>query len=341
MNFFKLVERWFVAFSLGAMVLGLLVPQSGYFMKDLAVVWLAGILFFTGLKLDFRTAISHLRRPWLVAYAAVVLMIAFPFGVYGLARLFLPTELAYGVVIVAAMPAGLAASSLTDISRGRAELALIVTLITSLACPLATPWVIRTCTGISPGEGWAFMWKQARFLALILFTPMAAAYVVKRLFPKPVAKFREAYTGLAMLSLSLLILAAMSGSSEKFMEMIRSRPAAAAGLFAFMFGFSALMHTAGYLMAPWRPAPDRAALSVCSAYVNNGLAIVFATKFFVPIEGIGAAALLPAVLIEVPMILAIRALKSWMERGGGLSAESGRAVDGVDGVGEVEEVDES
>ncbi len=314
MSFFKFVERWFVAFSLGAMMLGLFVPQSGYFMKDLAVVWLAGILFFTGLKLDFRTAFSHLRRPWLVLYAAVVLMIVFPFGVYGLARLVLPERMAYGVVIVAAMPAGLATSSLTDISRGRAELALIVTLVTSLLCPLATPWVIRTCTGISAGDGWAFMWKQARFLALILFTPMAAAFLVKRSIPRTVARFREAYTGLAMVSLSLLILAAMSGSSEKFMAMIRSHPWTAAGLFAFMFGFSALMHAAGYLMAPWRPAADRAALSVCAAYVNNGLAIVFATKFFVPIEGVGAAALLPAVLIEVPMILAIRVLKAWMER---------------------------
>jgi bile acid:Na+ symporter, BASS family len=322
MRFFKFVERWFVVFSLGAMALGLFLPRCGYFMKDIALLWLAGILFFTGLKLDFRAAFSHLRRPGLVVYATVVTMVLFPLAVYGLARLVLPEKLAYGVVIVAAMPAGMACSSLTDISRGNTELAVTVTLVTSLACPAITPWIIKLCTGIS-GGGWGFMGRQALFLAGVLLTPMAAAFIVKRVLPATVMKFRDAYTGLAMLSLSLLILAAMSGSSEKFMTMLKENPAEGAAVFAFMVGFSALMHIAGYLMAPWRPMADRAALSVNAAYVNNGLAIVFATEFFLP--KLGAAAILPAILIEVPMILAIRVLKWWMER-------REQAVDEVDQV---------
>ncbi len=326
MKFFKLVERWFAVICVAATLLGLFVPQSGSFMKDLATVFLAGILFFTGLKLDFRAAVGHVARPWLVIYAAIVLMVVFPLGIYGLARLTLPNkDLACGVLIVAAMPAGLAGSSLTDIARGNTALALVVTMLTSLICPVVTPWMIRLCTGLSAGEGWSFMGKQALFLALVLFTPLGAAYLVRRLFSGTVRRFREACTGLSMISLALLILAAMSGSSKEFMRMIKDHPGHAAILTGFMFGFSAILHVAGYLIAPWRPVADRAALSVNSAYVNNGLAIVFSRKFFLPI--IGAPALLPAILLEVPMVLAIRVLKSWVQRRGDRPEETAPADD--------------
>ena len=53
------------------------------------------------------------------------------------------------------------------------------------------------------------------------------------------------------------------------------------------------------------PLEDRVAVSVNMAYVNNGLAIVFAMMFFKD----EAAAVLPAVFIEFPMIIMIVPLK--------------------------------
>ena len=90
----------------------------------------------------------------------------------------------------------------------------LVTLVTSLACPLVTPWVIGLGAGQAAGGGWPFLGRQALFLAVILFAPMAAACLVRRVSPRRVARFREAYTGLSMISLALLIFGAMSAASE-------------------------------------------------------------------------------------------------------------------------------
>ena len=307
----KHVERWFWAFCVGAVLAGLFLPQAKLliYWPWTPKVFLGGILFFTGLKIDFRAAGRELARPWFLLYVTALLMVGLPLGLYGLARWLVPA-FALGVLITAAMPAGLAGTSLVDIVKGNTALALVITLVTSAVCPLVTPLVIRLGSGASAGEGWAFMGRQAAFLALILFLPVAAAWVVRRLFPAAVERHRQGLTGLSILSLTLLIIAIMASVSDRFKVLIDREPWSAVGLLLFMGLFSALMHLAGYFLAPWRPVGDRAAISINSAYVNNGLAMVFATTFFKEND----FAVLPAIFLEIPMVLAILPLRAWVAR---------------------------
>ena len=339
------VERWFWAFCIGAVLFGLLVPQAKLlihypWLADphdpanlplLNYPWttklfLGGILFFTGLKIDFRAAFRELARPWFLLYIVVMLMVVLPLGIYGLARWLVP-GFALGVLIAAAMPAGLAGSSLTDICKGNTALALVVTLATSAACPLVTPLVVRLGSGeaaaAGAAAGWLFMGKQALFLALILFVPVAAAALVRQLFPAAVERHRGGLTGLSILSLALLIVAIMASFRSQFMALVHSRPWDAAWLILFMCLFSVSMHLAGYFLAPHRPVIDRAAISVNTAYVNNGLAMVFSTTFF---AGDSHAAL-PAIFLEIPMVLAILPLRAWVTR----CADGAAKVAGSDG----------
>ena len=107
-------------------------------------------------------------------------------------------------------------------------------------------------------------------------------------------------------------LASLVGGSD-FKDLVRESPWLALRLFLFMCGFSAFMHLVGCFLAPWRPVADRAAISVNTAYVNNGLAIAFAVEFFRHTE-MGAAAVLPAILLEAPMAVALVPLKMWVAR---------------------------
>ena len=54
------------------------------------------------------------------------------------------------------------------------------------------------------------------------------------------------------------------------------------------------------------------ALSVNMAYVNNGLAIVFAVEFFKDNPAFGVAAVLPAIFLEIPMALMLVPCKRFM-----------------------------
>ncbi|HOX08023.1 MAG TPA: bile acid:sodium symporter [Planctomycetota bacterium] len=324
----KHVEKWFWAFCVGAVLVGLLLPPAKLLVwypwtadvhdpNNLPLfkygwttkVFLGGILFFTGLKIDFRTAFRELSRPWFLLYVSVMVMVVLPLGLWGLAKWLLP-GFALGILIVAAMPAGLAGSSLTDICKGNTGLALIVTMVTSAVCPLVTPLVVRVGTGGAGEAGWLLMGQQALMLALLLFLPLAAAALVRRVFPALVERHREGLTGLSILSLSLLIISIMASVSDQFKDLVRRDPWSAVWLILFMAFFSASMHLAGYFLAPWRPVRDRAALSVNTAYVNNGLGMVFATTFFAN----QSEAVLPAIFLEIPMVLAILPLRAWVAR---------------------------
>lgn len=306
------VESWFWAICLAATLLGLFVPEAGAPLRGLILPFLGGIMYFTGLKLDFGAARRELARPSLALYASAMRLALLPLAVFALARAVLPPEYAAGVLIVAAMPAGMACSALSDVVGGSAALALVITLVSSLLCPLVTPLVVGVGAAPAAGTGGGFFARQAAFLAAALLSPLAAAWLTRRFLPGVVARLRGACTGLSILSLALLILAAMSASSADFLALLRGRPALIARLTGFMFAFSALLHAAGLFMAPWRGLADRAALSVSMAYVNNALAIVFATRFYR--SALGSAAVLPAILLEVPMILALLPLRVWARR---------------------------
>ncbi len=308
----RIIRQWFWAFCVIAALVGLFLPAVGAPIGRVLKFMLGSILFFTGLRLDFSAAFHELIRPRMVAYLSVMRLIVLPPIVYFFARLVLPEPFAVGVLIVAAMPAGTAGSALADIVHGNPALALVGTLVTSMLCPLVTPWVIALCSGYAIEGGAAFLLHQAVFLALILFVPLGAALAVRRAFPAQVKRRRGLWAVLAMISLFLLICGALSTVSADFKELLWNEPWLALGLCLFMCCFSAGLHVVGYLMAPWRPVRDRAALSVNTAYVNNGLGIVFAAQFFSVDPRLGAAAVLPAILLEIPMALALVPLKAFV-----------------------------
>ena len=308
----KILDRWFWAFCVAAALAGLLFPGPLRFLAEHIRYLLGSILFFTGLRLNFRAAWNEVRRPGLSLYAAVFRLVVFPLLAYQAARLFLPPPLAVGVLIVTAMPAGTACSSLADVVRGNASLALVGTLVTSLASPFVTPWVVEFGSGISGSADPAFLLRQTRFLAVILFVPLGAAFALRRGFPKLIEPRRDWWAALSLISLFTLIAGALASVSHDFHDLLREQPRLAAGLFVFMAMVSGLFHLAGYWIAPWRPRADRMALSVNMAYVNNGLAIVFAVEFFKDNPAFGVAAVLPAIFLEIPMALMLVPCKRFM-----------------------------
>ena len=310
----KFIETWFWAFCVAAALIGLLLPEVVMPLAGGMKLLLGSVLFFSGLKLDYSAAWKEIKWPGVVVYGAVVRLVGLPLAIYAVAGLVLPAPLAVGVLIVAAMPSGTACSSLTDVVRGNAALALVGTVVTSLACPFAVPWIIELASGQTAAGGLPFLLKQAAFLAIVLFVPLGAALLLRRGFPGVVKRHANVWPVMAMVSLFLLICVVLASASDSFTFMVNERPGQAVGLFVFMSIMSAGFYLAGYFLTPWRSDPDRAALSVNMAYVNNSLAIVFAIEFFQPLEGLGAAAVLPAIFLEIPMALMLIPLKAWMAR---------------------------
>lgn len=308
----KFLERHFWILCIATTLAGLLYPPVGYPFRNVAL-FLMGILFVSGLKLDFAAALREFRRPGLLLYVCAMFLVVLPGVAYLAARAVLDEQFAVGVLILVCMPAGVVTSSLTDITGGNAALALVVTLATSLLCPLVAPPLINAVTGELAHGGAQLLARQAIYLAGILFAPLTAAFFVRRHWPNLVNRHRDALTGLSILLLGAVILGAMSLAGDQCMAWVRRSPAEAVKLVGFLFGLSAMLHVAGYWIAPWRPRPDRGALSINAAYVNNALGIVFANAFFASNPKFALAAI-PSVLLEIPMTLAILPVRWHLSR---------------------------
>ncbi len=304
----------FWLFCVGAALIGLLAPQLVSPLVPIIRYLLGAILFFTGLKLDFQGAVRECVRWPTVGTLVFARLVAAPGVLYGLARLVLPEPLAVGVLIVAAMPAGRACNALTDVMGGNAALALASTLATTAVCPAVTPWVIELFSGHTPEAEMTFLVQQAAFLFLILLVPLSVAFLLQHLFPEPVRRRRKEWATLAMMSLFLLIAGALASASDDFRMQLTTEPRQTIELLVFMVFFSFFLHVAGYWLIPRHSLRNRVALSVNLAYVNNGLAIVFAAEFFRCRPELGVAALLPAILLEVPMALALVPLRRFVAR---------------------------
>ena len=315
----KHIENLFWLICLAAIGLGLFVPASGLWLKPGIHYFLMAILFFTCLKIDWSRTVSHIREPAFLAYITAMFLLVLPVGIWALGEALVPA-FTLGVVILAAMPAGMAGSSLTELAGGNAGLALLGTAASTLLAPITVPLLVwRLGLG---GEGGALsdwvrvMLQQSGWLAAILFTPAVLAAVVRRVGPKWVDRHRRRFTGLSIIALGLLILAIVAANSEAAMGFARATPWRAAGLFGFCALFSAVLHLSAFAWAWRRPWRDRVALSINAAYVNNGLAMAFAATFFGATDR-AAEAVLPAVAVEVPMILAILPVKwyaGWRQR---------------------------
>jgi predicted Na+-dependent transporter len=196
------------------------------------------------------------------------------------------------------MPAGLSSIAFTDLNRGNRVMALLLVLTTSMLAPLTVPVLLQWLG--SPGGALAFrpMLERAAYIAEVLAVPFTAAQLVRWLAPRFVDSRPASWTRGAIFSSCLLV----------FVSIAINRPSWAAWhitQFAVPLSLataaSAIFAGACWILQRRLTEGDAVAFSSGALYVNNGLAIVLAVRFF-PDD---ARMLLPAVLMQLPMLAGV------------------------------------
>ncbi|WP_326524012.1 bile acid:sodium symporter family protein [Sphingomonas sp.] len=165
-------------------------PESIAFVNQAVVpIGLMLIMFSLGLTLslrDFTTVIGERRY---VAAGFGVHLLVLPLLGLGIGALFrLSPELALGLFIVSICPAGTTSNALTFVGRGNVALAVILTVMTSIATvftiPILLSWAVphflAEAGGTVPKLNIVDTMLQ---LARITLLPVAAGMVVRRLVP--------------------------------------------------------------------------------------------------------------------------------------------------------------
>jgi BASS family bile acid:Na+ symporter len=269
------VEKYFWLFLIAGIFTGLWNPITfRIFPVFLPKILLGMMLFLVFLKIDSLKILENIRNFKLMIYVSVVYMFIIPVFFYFSINIF-NSELAIGILLLTAMPAGVSTPALTDIVKGNVPLSMSLTIVTQMISPFTVPllfWLINL-HGYSIDK--LLMLKD---MAIIVFLPMILSQVIKKYFPLSIQKTQHLFTSFNVLLLFTFVYFAISSQRNY----ILNNPTGMIWKIAVLYLVFILLHIIGYFICFRQNKENRIAVAIGAAYMNNGMAIVLATSYFKP-----------------------------------------------------------
>ncbi len=282
----RLIESYFWVILMAGIFLGLAWPLFNELLMSLLKPILMVMLLLVFLKTDLILILKQISDYRRMALITGIFIIVIPLVLYGAVYPF-SRELATGILLLTAMPAGVSTPSLTDIVKGNIALSSGIAIITSMLAPFTVPLLFILVNHDTIGINSIEMFTD---LAVLVFVPLVVSQVLKKLFPAAVAKVKGGFTAVNILLIFIMVYAAM-GSQR---GLITGDPLNILLQVGFLYMVYILLHVAGYITGYGLERESRIAVTIGAAYKNNGMAIVLAAIHFEP------AILVLMVLSEFP-----------------------------------------
>lgn len=274
MKWFKLLERYFWVVLIGGIVTGLFFPIHNDSLMLLLKPLLMIMLFLVFLKTDISQIFHKMKNYRLMAFIVLANMIFIPILFFFAIKIF-DENLAIGILLLTAMPAGVATPALTDIVKGNTALSAGIVIVTSVIAPLTIPllfWVIGiNRLSVDP-------WLLFKDLSIIIFLPMLISQIAKKYLPDLIDRTNYLFTAVNVLILGAMVYVAIG--SQK--NILLGHPHKIIWEIGFLYLVFILLHIFGFLMGIKEDKKGKIATTIGSAYMNNGLAIVLAAVYFDP-----------------------------------------------------------
>lgn len=270
----QFIEKHFWLFFLSGMALGLWYPVCNDFLMSMLKGMLMMMLFLVFLKTDIAHILSRMKNFKFMAFIVMMNMVIVPVALYFVVRLF-DASVAVGILLLTAMPAGVASPALTDIVKGNTALSASIVIVTSLIAPLTVPllfWAIEI-RDLSIDSWWLF-----RDLAMFVFIPIVASQPIKKYASGLIAKNMHVITSGNIFILMLMVYTVMGSQREVILD-YSINILWQVGLLYLIF---VALHVIGYFTGFAEDLQGKIATTIGSAYMNNGMAIVLAAIYFEP-----------------------------------------------------------
>jgi BASS family bile acid:Na+ symporter len=274
MKISKLIEKHFWLILIAGIITGIWSPVPFKAPPGLPKLLLGIMLFLAFLKIDALEVLENMRNFRLMIYISSVYMLAIPLLFFFSTSIF-DTELAVGILLLTAMPAGVSTPVLTDIAKGNISLSMSLAIISQLLAPFTVPLLFWLVDINSLTINKLLILQD---IAILVFLPMIISQIVKRYFPRIITKTQHLFTSANVFLLFLFVFIAISSQRNVILE----NPAGLIWKIAILYLVFLLLHIIGYLICPKEKKENRIAVAIGSAYMNNGMAIVLAASYFKP-----------------------------------------------------------
>lgn len=268
------IEKNFWLFLIAGIGLGLWDPFPFQAPSFIPKMLLGMMLFIVFLKIDALEILENIRNYKLMIYIAAVYMIVIPVLFYFLINIF-DSELAIGILLLTAMPAGVSTPALTDIVKGNASLSMSLAIVSQMIAPFTVPFLFWLINFNGQSINKLHMLND---MAIIVFVPMIISQIIKKYFPVTIKKTQHLFTSSNVLLLFAFVFVAISSQRNVILE----NPAGLIWKMAILYLVFIVLHVVGYMICFKENKENRIAVAVGAAYMNNGLAIVLAASYFTP-----------------------------------------------------------
>ncbi len=266
----------------GSMAAGMLWAPETRRLSPFLSWFLMGMLFLAFLKVSLAAIWEALRR-YAVRLPLLILakLILLPLLIYCLAGQLLPAY-APGLILLAGASTGLSAPFFAGYVGAAIPLVLAMTVLTTLLLPVTLPLLVK----ILLGRQLQFdLLGLAGFMTVLIFLPLCAAVVSRRLLPRP-----SAWLEVNSYPISLVLLAAMNlGALGLYTPFLKAHQAEAVLSVLTCSGLAAVLASAGMALFWSAPPLERIAAGGALGWINNVLVIVLGNYFHDPLISVLAA----------------------------------------------------
>jgi len=272
-----LVTTVFVSVAVGSVW-----PEPFSYLGPIMAPGLMIILFLSFLKVFPQDVWAALKiYPARLGLLVVIKLIILPVGVYTLA-LWLVPDYALGLLLLAGTSTAVASPFLTQIVGGNVAFVLVMAVTTTILVPFSLPAVV----GVLAGEEVGFdPLTMIRTLALLVFAPLAAAGVIRRVRPLLAVWLAERSFQVSLPLIAAITLAVF-GLYAPMLRANLNELVVAVALDALLCALLAVVG-AGLL---WKsPLPDRIASIASLAFINDVLIVILAIQIDQPRAAVMAA----------------------------------------------------
>lgn len=262
---------------LGAILFGFIWPTPGLWLKPYLIYLLMVMMFFSCLKIDVKE-LKDVPKNWWRYLILLGIIFLVPSVIIFLARPWLDDMIFVGLIIAAAMPAGISIVFLSDLMGGEPMKALVLTTITHILSPIVTPLVV-----------WFFAHKIVNIefgamiilIAKLVIVPLVLAQIVRQF--KNYEKIAKIGSKFNLVLLFLLVWSSISLARAPILSNLSQFFLASAVVLVL------LIVTVMFSVWFGRNRAEDVTWAVSGTYKNFTLASVVALTMFGPVAMVGAA----------------------------------------------------
>ncbi len=170
-----------------------------------------------GVLLDIRAFVPIIKKPHLILIGSATQFTVMPLLGFIVAwALRLPDDVAFGFVLVGAVPGAMASNVITFIAGADVAYSISITTFSTLLSPLVSPLITQLLAGRwLPVE----FWPMCRNILLIVILPLFIGMLLRMVFKRHILKFRLWFPALSTVAIAVICAGIVANNKELLIKL--------------------------------------------------------------------------------------------------------------------------